>query len=84
MGWGRTVRKKIASSFFFFFNLKGGHASLAIFCYFDALNMTVQHKAATLLLILLEKSHKRCSVSVSNTEHKTNGLVNLTEVVVFS
>ena len=69
---------------FFFFNLNGRHASAAIFCYFDALNMTVQHKAVSLLLILLEKFHKRCSVSVSNTQCKTNGLINMTEVVVFS
>lgn len=89
MAWGGTVRKKITSLLFIFFlffgiNLKRKHASVAIFFYFDVLNMTAQHKAVTLLLILLEKSHKRSSVSVSNTQHKTNGLVNPTEVVVFS
>lgn len=68
---------------FFFFKLKAGHASVAILCYFDALNMTVQHKAVILPLILLDNSHKTCSVSVLNTQHKTNGLVNLTEVVGF-
>lgn len=81
---GENCKEKIVSRlFFFFFNLKGGHASVAIFCCFGALNMTVQRKAVTLLSILLEKSYKRCSVSVLNTQHKTNGLVNLTEVVVF-
>lgn len=80
---GENCKEKIVSLFFFFLNLKGGHASVAIFCCFGALNMTVQRKAVTLLSILLEKSYKRCSVSVLNTQHKTNGLVNLTEVVVF-
>lgn len=83
MGWGRTVRRKIALPLFFFFNLKGGHASVAIFCYFDVLTMTVQHQAVTLLLILLQKPCERCSVSVSDRQHKTNDLVNLKEVVVF-
>lgn len=90
MVWGRTVRKKVALLLFFFFpfllniNLKGGHASVAIFFYFDVLNMTAQHKAVTLILIPLEKPHKRSSVSVLNTQHKTNGLVNPTDVLVFS
>lgn len=46
--------------------------------------MMVQHKAVALLLILLEKSHKRCSVSALNTQHEINALVNLTEVAVSS
>lgn len=57
---------------------------LATFCCFHVLNMTAHHKAVTLLLILLEKSHKRCSVSALSTQHKINGLVNLTEVAVSS